>query len=69
MRRQALWLAVAAALSLPIAACHSDNTTGIPAISAKVEGRGPPDSPRHQRLHARLEPQSPLGPLWCRHRL
>src|SRR6266566_1269951 len=42
MRRHALWLAVAAALSLPIAACHSDNTTGIPAISAKVEGSNRP---------------------------
>jgi len=38
MRRHTLWIAAAAVLSLSIAACNSDNTTAIPAISSQVEG-------------------------------
>lgn len=42
MRRLTLGLAVAAVLALPTGACNSDNTTGIPAISAKLEGSSRP---------------------------
>ena len=39
MKRQASWLFAAGVFAFSTAACNRDNTTGIPAISPRVEGR------------------------------
>jgi len=38
MKRQTFWLVAASVFALSTAACNRDNTTGIPAISPRVEG-------------------------------
>src|SRR5216117_1607879 len=38
MKRQASWLFAAGVFAFSTAACNRDNTTGIPAISSRVEG-------------------------------
>ena len=38
MKRYAIWLAATAVLALPLSSCNSDNTTGVPALTPRVDG-------------------------------